>query len=213
MHIVASNRAVLFAALTGNEIIQSGVIELSGAIAASVTLIAEESENDYLGALAGKSGDVIPDLPAQGELIEAGQVYAYNGGYVMARQDHIRTEHAPEDVLALFVVYRADAEALLPWVAGETVEAGTYRTHNGKTWRALIGHTTQANWEPQLVPALWAEVVAEPEPEEWPAWVQPAGAHDSFALGAKVTHKGKRWISLYPANVWEPSIFGWQEVT
>ena len=31
--------------------------------------------------------------------------------------------------------------------------------------------------------------------------------------GAKVTHNGKRWISTIAANVYEPSVYGWDEVT
>lgn len=210
---IATNRVKYYAVADGSEIVDYGTIQPGDLTATRNVwiMVAEESENAYLGALANKGGDAIPELPAQGEPVEGGQVYRYGAGYVLARQSHTRTEHAPKDVLALFVVYRLDADETLAWIAGETVTAGTYRTHNSKLWKALQGHTTQVDWEPQLVPALWAEVVAEPEPEEWPAWVQPQGAHDSFALGAKVTHKGKRWISLYPANVWEPSIFGWED--
>lgn len=218
MHIVASNRAVLFAALTGNEIIQSGVIELSGAIAASVTLVAEESENAYLGKLAGKTG--AEPLPARGEKVEAGKIYAYNGGMVMARQDHIRTEHAPEDVLALFVVYRADAEALLPWVAGEKVERGIRRTYGGKTWSVIQGHVTQADWTPDKVPALWAEYVEAPPPQTIPDWrsgealtyVAPKnGANANLPTSdwpeaIYRMHKGLKYrLRQNPgANIWEP---------
>lgn len=51
------------------------------------------------------------------------------------------------------------------------------------------------------------------------AWVQPTGAHDAYALGVTVKHAGKTWLSLIPANVWEPgntadpqSYRWWQEV-
>ena len=51
------------------------------------------------------------------------------------------------------------------------------------------------------------------------AWVQPTGAHNAFPKGATVTHNGKTWLSLIPANVWEPgnaadpqSYRWWQEV-
>jgi hypothetical protein len=35
------------------------------------------------------------------------------------------------------------------------------------------------------------------------AWVQPTGAHNAYALGATVTHNGKTWENLTPANVWQ----------
>ena len=44
-------------------------------------------------------------------------------------------------------------------------------------------------------------------------WVQPTGAHDAYQNGAVVTHKGKMWESLTPANVWEPGVSGWRERT
>ena len=42
-------------------------------------------------------------------------------------------------------------------------------------------------------------------------WVQPTGAHDVYRAGAVVTHNGKEWESLTPANVWEPGVSGWRE--
>ena len=42
-------------------------------------------------------------------------------------------------------------------------------------------------------------------------WVQPTGAHDVYSLGITVTHEGKTWESLTPANVWEPGVSGWRE--
>jgi hypothetical protein len=44
-------------------------------------------------------------------------------------------------------------------------------------------------------------------------WRQPAGAHDAYPLGALVSHEGKNWESLVDANVWEPGVSGWREVT
>ena len=39
------------------------------------------------------------------------------------------------------------------------------------------------------------------------------GAHNAYALGAQVTHNGKRWRSTVANNVWEPGAYGWEEVT
>ena len=43
-------------------------------------------------------------------------------------------------------------------------------------------------------------------------WVQPLGAHDSYSVGRTVTHNGKTWENITPANVWEPGVSGWREV-
>ena len=48
----------------------------------------------------------------------------------------------------------------------------------------------------------------------WPEWQQPLGAHDAYAIGAKVLFGGKVWESLIEGNVWSPSVYpqGWKEV-
>lgn len=48
----------------------------------------------------------------------------------------------------------------------------------------------------------------------WPEWQQPLGAHDAYAIGAKVLFGGKVWESLIDNNVWSPAVYpaGWKEV-
>ena len=55
----------------------------------------------------------------------------------------------------------------------------------------------------------YGEAIGRTDGEEW---TQPTGAHDAYPLGATVTHKGKQWENLTPANVWEPGVSGWREV-
>ena len=59
--------------------------------------------------------------------------------------------------------------------------------------------------------SLWVSV-SDPA-EEWPAWSQPVGAQDAYAVGDKVSHNGKHWASTADANVWEPGVYGWNEVS
>lgn len=47
--------------------------------------------------------------------------------------------------------------------------------------------------------------------QEGDSWTQPQGAHDAYPEGWMVTHNGKTWVSLIPANVWEPGVSGWRE--
>ena len=49
--------------------------------------------------------------------------------------------------------------------------------------------------------------------EEWPEWRQPTGAQDAYQYLDKVSHAGKHWISVANDNVWEPGVYGWEEVT
>lgn len=44
-------------------------------------------------------------------------------------------------------------------------------------------------------------------------WVQPTDATNAYPKGWTVIFDGKTWVSLTPANVWEPGVSGWREVT
>ena len=100
---------------------------------------------------------------------------------------------------------------------GQRAEAGSYWRHVDKLYRvnAGQGHTIQADWAPDKAVSLFS-LSANPA-DEWPEWIQPTGAHNAYAKGAKVTHGGKTWISMVDNNVWEPDAAGigptiWKEV-
>lgn len=108
-----------------------------------------------------------------------------------------------------------EAASAPEWAAGQTVAAGAFRLYEGRAYVAITGHTTQADWAPPVVPALWRDLGAiwEVETGTPPPWSQPAGAHDAYALGDRVTHNGQTWESTHADNVWEPGVFGWVVVT
>lgn len=101
----------------------------------------------------------------------------------------------------LFPMWKADAE----YAVGDRVR------YDNTLYKCLTAHTSQASWKPDVSPSLWVRV--DDPGEEWPAWVQPLGSTDAYALGAKVSHNEKHWISTLDANTWEPGIWGWDEVT
>lgn len=93
-------------------------------------------------------------------------------------------------------------------VTQDDISNGKHRyQYNGKLYKCVQAHTTQADWTPDKTPALWVEVSLD----EFPEWKQPAGAHDAYKKGDKVTHNGKKWSSDVDANVWEPGVYGWSE--
>jgi chitodextrinase len=94
------------------------------------------------------------------------------------------------------------------WQAGIYVTAGERYRYDGKLYRAIQAHTTQADWTPDVVPALFTVVSLESFPE----WVQPTGVHDSYNKGDKVSCNGKHWESTVDANVWAPGVYGWSEI-
>lgn len=103
------------------------------------------------------------------------------------------------------------AELFAEWAYPIAYTVGQLRRYNGKLYKCVQAHTSQADWTPDTAASLWS-VAADPA-EEWPAWSQPIGAHDAYAKGDKVSHNGKHWTSSVDSNVWEPSVFGWDEYT
>ena len=91
------------------------------------------------------------------------------------------------------------------WNGGVSYSAGMLLQYDGSLYRVIQPHTSQADWTPDRVPALFARVSVE----EYPDWVQPTGAHDAYGKGDKVAHNGKHWQSDIDGNVWEPGVYGW----
>lgn len=60
-----------------------------------------------------------------------------------------------------------------------------------------------------------ANSTTEETTEEYPMYVQPTGAHDSYGIGSKITYTdGKRYICQIANCVWAPDVYpqGWKEV-
>lgn len=76
--------------------------------------------------------------------------------------------------------------------------------YNDQLYRCIAKDGVQPNptWMPDVAPSLWVRI-ADPA-IEWPDWEQPTSGPTAYAMGAKVTHKGKRWISKIDANTTEP---------
>ena len=103
-----------------------------------------------------------------------------------------------------------DAMAIYPvWEIGAAYATNDRRRYGANLYKCVQAHTSQADWTPDAVPALWVKVSVE----EWPEWVQPTGAHDAYNTGDKVTYNGKRYVSLIDANVYSPDAYpaGWEE--
>ena len=93
---------------------------------------------------------------------------------------------------------------------GENYAVGDRRLYDGVLYKCLTAHTSQADWTPAAAPSLWAKVLI-PTPGDIPAWEQPDSTNP-YAKGDKVTHNGKTWASTVDGNVWEPGVYGWEEV-
>ena len=96
-------------------------------------------------------------------------------------------------------------ELIAPWKIEEYVNVGERRRFDGVLYKCIQAHTTQADWTPDITPALWVAVSIE----EYPEWVQPTGAHDAYNIGDKVTYKGNHYVCDINGNVYAPDVSGW----
>lgn len=102
------------------------------------------------------------------------------------------------------------AVGLFPqWVTDHAYAVNERLQYKHVLYRVVQAHTSQADWAPDITPAMFVVVSLD----EWPEFVQPTGAHDAYNKGDKVTFNGKHYISLIDANVYSPAAYpaGWQE--
>ena len=92
------------------------------------------------------------------------------------------------------------------WAIGKAYAANDRAQYNGTLYKCIQAHTAQADWMPSATPALWKTVSVD----EYPEWVQPAGAHDAYNIGDKVTYNGQHYVCTSNANVYAPDVYGWQ---
>lgn len=80
----------------------------------------------------------------------------------------------------------------------------------GTLYKVLLAHTSQEAWTPIAAPSLFAKVLI-PDENVILEWEQP-NSTNPYQIGDKVTHNGKTWENTVANNVWEPGVYGWQEI-
>lgn len=121
---------------------------------------------------------------------------------IVAALVKLRESATDEQALTVPALYPA-------WRSETEYHAGDRVLHGGVLYKVLQVHISQADWTPDITPALFVVVSLD----EWPDFVQPTGAHDAYNKGDKVTFEGKHYISLIDGNVYSPAAYpvGWQE--
>lgn len=81
--------------------------------------------------------------------------------------------------------------------------------HENKLYKVIQDHTSQEDWIPSELPALYLNMMPE---NVIPEWVQPTGAHDAYNIGDKVIYEGKVYESIIDGNIWSPLDYlqGWK---
>lgn len=136
--------------------------------------------------------------------------------------------------------WSTDPAKALPFIALSTSPYGKGEccTEGDKIYRSTIDNNV---WAPSAYPQGWEEVgiddgpiepapeepggdeviepeptpKPEPEPEEpetYPEFVQPTGAHDAYQIGDRVLYNGKVYESTIANNVYSPDAYpqGWK---
>lgn len=104
-----------------------------------------------------------------------------------------------------------NTELFPSWSEDMSYEVDFRVRYNGVLYKCLQAHTSQSTWNPTDSPSLWARVLI-PDQEVIPEWIQPDSTNP-YMIGDTVTHNGKTWICNVDNNVWEPGVYGWDEVT
>ena len=104
-----------------------------------------------------------------------------------------------------------EAVELFPmWQTDTAYQVGVRVRYDGELYRCEQSHTSQPDWTPDAVKALWTPVA---EPGEIPVWVQPTGAQDAYRLNDKVYYPSKGdsiYISVIDYNTYAPTVYGWE---
>ena len=102
-------------------------------------------------------------------------------------------------------------ELFAPWQTDTAYTVDERLRYSGKLYRVVQSHNSQADWTPDITPALYTEVA---EPGTIPVWKQPTGAQDAYMKGDKVHYpdeQGDVWISTVDNNTWTPGVYGWEK--
>ena len=103
------------------------------------------------------------------------------------------------------------------WQVGKAYAVGERVLYLGVLYKVIQAHTSQAGWEPDIAPSLFAKnlIVKDEEGEQVdiPEWVQPDSTNP-YMIGDKVIFGGKVYQSVIDNNVWSPTDYpqGWEEV-
>ena len=93
------------------------------------------------------------------------------------------------------------------WAIGKAYAVNDRSQYNGTLYKCVQAHTSQADWTPDVTPALWVVVSID----EYPEWVQPTGAHDAYNTGDKVNYNGKHYVCTIDGNAYAPDVYGWEK--
>ena len=137
----------------------------------------------------------------------------------MTTEEAVAYAHRMRTMIEKAAVSLSDEDALeavelFPkWAIDITYHVNERVRYEDKLYRCEQEHTSQNDWTPDTVQALWTEVAL---PGVIPVWVQPTGAQDAYMTGDQVHYpdeNGPIYRSTVDNNVWAPDAYGWELVS
>ena len=117
------------------------------------------------------------------------------------------TDDVAMEVATVFPAY----EVGKAYKAEEMFTYGTNNVGDPQLYRVVSDHTSQADWIPNITPALYTPIGLTEE--GYPIWSKPTGAHDAYDMGDIVEYNGTLYRSLIAGNVYSPDEYpaGWEK--
>lgn len=155
---------------------------------------------------------------------KTGDIVRYKGVLYRCLQNDTAQEIFPPDtyISGWKCVDEPDEHGIRPFSqplgATDTYMKGDKVSFEGAYYQSNIDYNV---WSPTAYPQGWTKLDGtgeSPEPggddDEYPAFVQPTGAHDAYNIGDKVTYNGHRYECTMNNNAYSPDAYpqGWKQI-
>lgn len=105
------------------------------------------------------------------------------------------------------------------WKVNVSYSVGDYVTYgeNGvgdpQLYKVVQAHVSQDDWTPDIAVSLFVAVGLDPQ--GYPIWSRPTGAHDAYNTGDIVDYNGTLYRSKIDGNIYSPDEYpaGWELYT
>ena len=132
--------------------------------------------------------------------------------------DKARIMKALDAVKSARVVLTDEQAAEVPdlykaWEPDRDYAAGERLTHSGALYKVLQAHTSQAGWEPDAAPSLFAKLLPGQGGTEVGEWEQPDSTN-GYNTGDRCRFEGEVYESTIDNNVGSPADYpaGWKKI-
>lgn len=120
----------------------------------------------------------------------------------------VQSANLPDDQAMEVADLYPDWIPMKSYAVDEMVKYGVNADGETQLYKCIQAHTSQADWTPDTVPALFKAVGFTDDGVS--IWTQPLGATDAYMKGDIVSYNDQLWVSTCDNNVWQPGVYGWE---